>query len=77
MHVSGEGGTGKSRVFEALLFLAAGWSQPDSILTVAPTGIAAVQVNGETVHSKLQLFTTEADDAPIGGMVESAHAYLG
>ncbi len=56
MHLSGERGTGKSRVFEALLFLAAGWGQPDSIVTVALTRIAAALVNGETVHSKLQIF---------------------
>ncbi len=56
MHLSGEGGTGKSRVVDALRFLAKGWGSPDSIVTVAPTGIAAVLVNGETVHSKLQMF---------------------
>ncbi len=52
MHISGEAGTGKYRVVEALKYLAVSWRRPDAISTVAPTGIAAVLINGETVHSK-------------------------
>ncbi len=53
MHISGEAGTGKSRVVEALKYLSASWGRREAISTVATTGIAAVLFNGETVHSKL------------------------
>ncbi len=42
----------KSRVVENLKYLSYSWGKPDAIATVAPTGIAAVLVNGDTVHSK-------------------------
>ncbi len=52
MHISGESGTGKSRVVEALKYLSASWGRPEAISTVAPTGIDAVLVYGGTVLSK-------------------------
>ena len=53
MHIAGEGGTGKSRVIDALKYLSTAWGRPNAEVTIAPTGIAAVLVKGETVHSKL------------------------
>ncbi len=53
MLTSGEAGTGISRVVEALKYLALSWGRPDAISTVAPTGIGAVLIEGETAHSKL------------------------
>ena len=55
VHIQGSAGTGKSRIVDALRFLALGWGYSDSIVTVAPTGIAAVNIFGETVHSKFNL----------------------
>ncbi len=52
MHISGEAGTGKSRIIDALRYLSKSWGKPEAICTVAPTGIAAVLIDGETVHSK-------------------------
>ena len=52
MHLAGEGGTGKSRVIDALRYLGERWGRPNAVVTVAPTGIAAVLVKGETAHSK-------------------------
>ena len=54
MHIAGEGGTGKSRVVDALRYLSKSWGKPNGVVTVAPTGIAAVLIKGETAHSKFQ-----------------------
>ena len=48
--LTGAAGTGKSRVIEALLELAAAWGRPDAVQTVAQSGIAADNVNGMTIH---------------------------
>lgn len=55
MYLGGEGGTGKTRVIEALQYLAKAWCRPRAIRTCAPTGIAASLVRGQTVHSMLGL----------------------
>lgn len=56
LHIlNGEGGVGKSYVIKALQLLASLWGKPSAIKTVAPTGIAAVNVEGSTVHSSLEL----------------------
>lgn len=51
LYIGGEGGTGKSRIVEALLHLCNYWNQPKAIRTCAPTGIAASVVHGQTFHS--------------------------
>ncbi len=51
-YISGEAGSGKSSVVEALKYLAMSWGRPEAISTVAPTGIASVFISEETVHSK-------------------------
>ena len=55
MFLGGEGGTGKSQVIKALKYLSKCWGRPNAVQTVAPTGKAAVSINGETVHSFLKL----------------------
>ena len=54
MHIAGEGGTGTSRVVEALVYLSKAWGRPKGVVTVAPTRIAAVHVIGETAHSNFK-----------------------
>lgn len=54
-HLQGAAGTGKSRIIDALKYLATQWGYDSSIVTVAPTGIAAVNIMRETVHSKFNL----------------------
>lgn len=54
LHIGGEGGTGKSRVVQAIRELAASWTRPGAIQTVAQTGIAAALIQGETVHKFLR-----------------------
>jgi hypothetical protein len=49
----GLGGTGKSRVISALVDLASSWQRSSAVVKVAPTGIAAVNINGATIHSGL------------------------
>lgn len=55
MYLGGEGGTGKSRIIEALVYLAKMWDRPGAVRTCAPTGIAASLVNGQTFHSLVGL----------------------
>ena len=54
MHIAGEGGTAKSRIIEALRYLRKAWRKPNAVVTVAPTGIAAVLIKGETVRSNFK-----------------------
>jgi hypothetical protein len=49
--LAGGAGYGKSEVLKALLFLAKSWGFEGSILTTAHTGIAAVNVWGQTLYS--------------------------
>ena len=55
--VSGQGGTGKSRVIEVLNRLVTRDSRANSlpVVTAAPTGLAAVNVGGSTIHRVLSL----------------------
>ncbi|EXK24151.1 hypothetical protein FOMG_19112 [Fusarium oxysporum f. sp. melonis 26406] len=49
--VGGEGGTGKSRVIEALVELFASKCISDRLLITATSGTAAARINGITIHS--------------------------
>ena len=51
LFVGSEGGTGKSRVIQAIIAMSHAWDQPDSIKAVAPIGVAAIQINGVMVLS--------------------------
>ena len=57
--LAGGAGFGKSEVIKALLFLAKSWGYEGSILTSAYTGIASVNVWGQTLHS---LYNWAVDD---------------
>lgn len=52
MHISGDTGTAQSRVAKAVKYLIFSHSKPCAISAASPTGIQAVLINGETVHSK-------------------------
>jgi hypothetical protein len=49
--ISGEGGTGKSRVIEAIAELFAGKEMSHRLLVTATSGTAAARINGVTIHS--------------------------
>jgi hypothetical protein len=51
LFIHGLGGSGKSVFIRALLALATSWLRPGSVLTCAPTGVAAVNVAGYTLAS--------------------------
>src|SRR6202051_4637601 len=53
MYLSGMGGTGKSRVIEALMHFFCERKENHRFLVVAPTGAAAALLNGSTYHSIL------------------------
>jgi hypothetical protein len=57
--LAGGAGYGKSEVIKALLFLAKSWGYEGSILTTSYTGIASVNVWGQTLHS---LFSWSVED---------------
>lgn len=53
--VGGEGGTGKSRVIQAIATLFASKGMSHRLLVTATSGTAAAQVNGITIHSACRL----------------------
>jgi hypothetical protein len=70
--LAGGAGYGKSEVTKALLFLAKSWGFEGSILTTAHTGIAAVNVWGQTLYSlfKWSLNIKNARKKPDSKMIE-------
>src|SRR5579864_1561826 len=55
MCVSGEGGTGKSRIIEAVSALFSSINRRESLMICAPTGSAAVNVGGSIIHSNMAI----------------------
>ena len=53
MGMFGEGGTGKSRVIDAICKWFSNLDRKDEILITATTGAAAIKVKGQTLHSAL------------------------
>jgi len=53
MFLGGEGGTGKSRVLDAVQALCTSWQRPDCIVKTALTGKAATVIGGRTLASLL------------------------
>lgn len=51
MILHGEGGTGKSRVLSCLTTLCKSWQRSRALVLLAPTGIAAANIGGQTLHS--------------------------
>ena len=60
MAVFGEGGTGKSRVIAAIQDYFTTTGRSSSIRTTAPTGCAAANIKGITIHSLLKLMQSRA-----------------
>lgn len=54
-YLGGEGGTGKTRVIDALSFFCRSWGRPRAVLNAAFTGLAASAIGGSTLHSLVQL----------------------
>src|SRR5258705_4586930 len=53
MYLGGMGGTGKSQVIKALIYIFGERKENHQFLVVAPTGSAAALLNGSTYHSVL------------------------
>jgi len=51
MFLGGEGGTGKSRVLDAVQSLCTSWKRPDCLIKTALTGKAATVIGGRTLAS--------------------------
>ncbi|KAI5455814.1 hypothetical protein BGZ63DRAFT_337870, partial [Mariannaea sp. PMI_226] len=49
--IGGEGGTGKSRIIEAIVKLFASKDIAHHMLVTATSGTAAARINGITIHS--------------------------
>ena len=58
LSVSGEGGTGKSRVIEAVCAYFEAIGRRSSLIVCAPTGNAAVNIGGSTIHSSASIVPT-------------------
>jgi hypothetical protein len=78
-YTGGEGGTGKSRVVEAIQKVFMARNEPDGIIVSATSGSAAVGINGVTVHSALGLCVRrkgsdnlEADNTVSGRMAQNS-----
>ena len=76
MYIGGVGGTGKSRIVEALRYLSRTWGQPNAVQIVASTGIAAVLIKGETVHRKLFLNTSHSFKPTLAQCEAFRHVYM-
>jgi hypothetical protein len=63
--VGGEGGTGKSRVIEALVELFASKGASKRLLVTATSGTAAARINGITIHSACS-FSKDASRMAVG-----------
>ncbi|KZP32478.1 hypothetical protein FIBSPDRAFT_709602, partial [Athelia psychrophila] len=55
LYVSGTGGTGKSHVIRTVIRLFEKLGIKDQLLLSAPTGCAAVLINGYTIHALTML----------------------
>jgi len=55
LYISGVGGTGKSHVIKCIVLLFERLERRKELALVAPTGIAAVLIGGQTLHSLLKM----------------------
>ena len=62
MYLGGMGGTGKSRVIQAVAKMFSDRGETHRFIVVAPTGSAAALLNGSTYHSVLGLGKGDGDD---------------
>ncbi|KAJ8473524.1 hypothetical protein ONZ51_g7821 [Trametes cubensis] len=61
MYIAGVGGTGKTHVVKAIVKFFEGLGRANEILIGAPTGAAALNINGYTVHSLILLNNRSKD----------------
>ena len=59
IYMGGEGGTGKTRVIQAIMYYFLVNNKRNQLLIGAPTGSAACLINGETIHRLLKLSITD------------------
>lgn len=59
LYVSGVGGTGKSHVIKAIVALFSRLERREELFLAAPTGIAAVLIGGQTLHSLVMMCPNE------------------
>ena len=57
IYMGGEGGTGKTRVIQAIVYYFSINQKRHELLLAAPTGSAACLINGETIHRLLKIST--------------------
>jgi hypothetical protein len=75
-YVGGEGGTGKSRVIDAVRRVLEERKEPGAIMVTATSGSAAAGISGTTIHSALGIRPSGIDnDAVEKGDVLTASAY--
>lgn len=55
MYLGGTAGSGKSRVIDAVRYFAQSWTRARSVTCAAPTGVAAANIDGSTLHTLLKL----------------------
>jgi len=83
LHVDGEGGTGKSYVVNILCAhlqtKASGHGQPVPVLRAGPTGIAALNVMGRTLHNlfRLPLKTGDMEELGSAGLTACQNTFKG
>ena len=70
-YVGGEGGTGKSRIIEAIVDMFRRKGQRHHIVLTASSGAAAANIGGVTIHSALRL---GGDDSRRGGNLEFSNS---
>jgi hypothetical protein len=70
-YVGGEGGTGKSRVIDAVRRVLGEKNEPGAIMVTATSGSAAASINGTTIHSALGITPTGID----GDVVEKGDSF--
>eukprot|EP00121_Abeoforma_whisleri_P014239 Awhi_evm1s13130 len=61
MFLGGEGGTGKSRIIDAVKYFCQRWGMSKCLSVCATTGKSAVNINGRTIHSYLNSLGKNAD----------------
>jgi PIF1-like helicase len=69
LHLGGSGGTGKSRVIQAIANFADRWSSMANLLVCATSGIAAIVIGGCTVHKALGIQISNKPPPPKPNMV--------
>ncbi|GAA5857777.1 hypothetical protein JCM5353_003876 [Sporobolomyces roseus] len=63
--LAGPGGTGKSRIFDAIKEFYTRVGFPGGLKVTAPTGVAAVNIGGSTIHSEASLMVKKVNHADL------------